>query len=75
MVSLPLALVGWTGTDGRAETVIKGTKVAKLRFKDWVPKATPVPASQPGPIQSAADDQAKLAAQAEKIAMLEKQLA
>ena len=36
-VCIPHALVGWTGTDGKAETVAKTPAPVKLKFKDWDP--------------------------------------
>ena len=43
-VCIPHALVGWTGTDGKAETVAKTLAPVKLKFTDWDPKDHFVPA-------------------------------
>ena len=51
-VCIPNSLVGWTGTDGKAETVAKTPAPVKLKFKDW----DPVPVRLPNPNQSAAYD-------------------
>ena len=64
-VTIPNALMGWSGTDGNAELTVKTSAVVKLKFQDWDPKAPLYPAHQPDPIQSAAH-KAELAAQAEE---------
>ena len=38
-VTLPGALIGWRGTDGKVETLPLTNVPLKLRFKDWVPRA------------------------------------
>ena len=50
-ISLPHALISWTGADGRAETVSKATTVLKLKLDGWVaPKPAFVPPPEPVPV-------------------------
>ena len=65
-VTLPHALIGWRGTDGKVESLPLTNVPLKLRFKDWEPRASA--SSDP----SAAAGSSKVMSQIEKAMLIKK---